>query len=64
MKVYDKVYINGEWVVPIGKGTQQVINPFTEEVAFSVPKCDASDVDRAVAAAKEAFKTWSQTSAQ
>jgi aldehyde dehydrogenase (NAD+) len=64
MKVYDKVYINGEWIVPNGKGAQQVINPFTEEAAFSVPKCDTSDVDRAVAAAKEAFKTWSQTSAQ
>lgn len=64
MKVYDKVYINGEWVNPNGKGSQEVINPFTEEVAFSVPKCDVSDVDSAVAAAKEAFKTWSQTSAQ
>ena len=64
MKNYTKVYINGDWVTPHGTGTQDIINPFTEEVALSVPKCDLVDVDNAVAAAKEAFKAWSQTSAQ
>lgn len=64
MKVYDKVYINGEWVTPYGSGTQEIINPFTESVAVTVPKCDVRDVDAAVKAAKEAFLSWSKTSAQ
>ncbi|OUR93244.1 aldehyde dehydrogenase family protein [Gammaproteobacteria bacterium 42_54_T18] len=64
MKNYTKVYINGDWITPHGTGIQDVINPFTEELALCVPRCDLVDVDNAVAAAKEAFKTWSQTSAQ
>ncbi len=59
MKVYDKVYINGQWVTPYGKGSQEVINPFTESVAARVAKCDIRDVDAAVGAAKEAFTSWS-----
>jgi hypothetical protein len=29
MRKYDKFYINGQWVEPIGKGTSEVINPAT-----------------------------------
>jgi acyl-CoA reductase-like NAD-dependent aldehyde dehydrogenase len=63
MQTYDKFYINGEWVAPHGTGTIEVIDPSTEEVCGVVPSGDSADVDAAVAAAKEAFKTWSRTSA-
>ena len=63
IKHYEKTYINGKWVTPHGQGTNKVINPATEEVIATVPVCDTHDVDTAVAAAKEAFKTWSLTSA-
>ena len=63
MRTYDKFYINGQWVTPNGTGTDEVINPATGEISASVPLGNEADVDAAVAAAKEAFKTWSVTSA-
>lgn len=63
MRTYDKFYINGQWVNPIGQGTSDVVNPATGEISARVPMGNADDVDAAVAAAKEAFKTWSQTAA-
>jgi len=63
MRTYEKFYINGEWVNPVGQGTSDVINPHTCEVSARVPMGNAQDVDAAVAAAKQAFKTWSRTSA-
>jgi aldehyde dehydrogenase (NAD+) len=62
MKVYDKFYINGEWVEPDGKEMLDVINPATEEPCAKIAMGAATDVDRAVEAAKAAFETWSQTS--
>jgi acyl-CoA reductase-like NAD-dependent aldehyde dehydrogenase len=62
--VRDKLYIGGEWVEPSGEGTIEVINPATEEVMGRVPEGTPADVDRAVAAAREAFETWSQTPMQ
>ncbi len=55
-------YINGEWVAPAGNGTADVINPATEEVVATIALGSAEDVDRAVAAAKAAFETFSTTS--
>ena len=63
MRTYDKFYINGQWVEPIGKGTSEVINPATGEISASVPYGNAEDVDAAVNAARNAFDSWSQTSA-
>src|SRR3954466_9061955 len=57
--VRDKLYIGGEWVAPSSDGTIEVINPATEEVIGRVPEGTPADVDRAVAAAREAFATWS-----
>jgi len=62
MKIYDKFYINGEWVAPDGKEMLDVINPATEEAIAQIALGSAKDVDRAVEAAKAAFETWSQTS--
>jgi acyl-CoA reductase-like NAD-dependent aldehyde dehydrogenase len=59
---YSKLYIDGSWVPSTGSDTIDVENPSTEEVIASVPAGTAADVDRAVAAAKAAFKTWGATS--
>ena len=63
MQVYDKFYIGGKWVAPKGKDKIEVIDPSTEEVCGVVPSGNAEDINAAVAAAKEAFKTWSRTTA-
>ena len=57
-----KFYINGEWVEPSTSATLEVINPATEEPIDSIALGGAADVDKAVAAAKAAFETFSQTS--
>ena len=64
MKAYDKLYIDGAWVAPSSKDTLDVVNSTTEEVIATIPAGDATDVDRAVKAAKAAFPAWSQTSVQ
>jgi len=61
MKIHDKIYVGGQWVSPSGKGTFDVIDSSTEEPLGRIPACDASDVDRAVKAARAAFDAWSQT---
>ncbi|MEM6707856.1 MAG: aldehyde dehydrogenase family protein [Pseudomonadota bacterium] len=62
MQNAQKFYINGEWVEPLGGSTLEVINPATEEPIGTIAMGSAADVDRAVAAAKAAFETFSQTS--
>lgn len=61
MRTYDKFYINGQWVKPIGQEMSDVINPANGDVSARVPMGNAEDVDAAVAAAKGAFDAWSQT---
>ncbi|MEO8247363.1 MAG: aldehyde dehydrogenase family protein, partial [Chloroflexota bacterium] len=56
-----QMFINGDWTDAASGETVAVVNPATEEEIAQVPKGDASDVDRAVAAARTAFETWSQT---
>jgi len=60
--VHDKLYVNGEWVEPAGKEMLDVINSTTEEVMGRVPEGTAEDINRAVAAARAAFNSWSATS--
>jgi aldehyde dehydrogenase (NAD+) len=55
-------YIDGRWVAPVESRTFDVVNPATEEVYGRISLGSAADVDRAVAAAKRAFETFSQTS--
>ena len=59
---YRKFYIDGQWVDPAEPKEFGVINPATEEVAGVMSMGNASDVDRAVAAARRAFDSFSQTS--
>ena len=56
-----KFYINGEWVEPSTSATLAVINPATEEPLDTIALGGPADVDKAVAAAKAAFATFSQT---
>jgi aldehyde dehydrogenase (NAD+) len=58
----DKVFIGGEWVEPEASGTLEVVNSTSEETMGSIPACTVADADRAVAAARDAFESWSQTS--
>jgi len=53
-----KNYINGEWVSSNSGHTLDVPNPATNELLAKVPVSSKEDVDQAVAAAKEAFKSW------
>src|SRR5262245_44365192 len=55
-------FINGSWVEPLGTETLPVVNPATEEVITSISLGVPADVDAAVAAARAAFESWSQTS--
>ncbi|MCL6454219.1 MAG: CoA-acylating methylmalonate-semialdehyde dehydrogenase [Alicyclobacillus sp.] len=56
-----KNYIGGQWVDAETERTEVVPNPATGEPLACVPISSRADLDRAVAAAKDAFKTWSQT---
>ena len=62
MQVYEKLYINGEWVQATGTGMIDVFNPTNEKIIGKVPIGSSSDVDLAVNAAKKAFVTWSKSS--
>src|ERR1700756_4444455 len=55
-------YIDGAWVEPVVKKSTPVVNPATEEAMYEVALGSKADVDKAVAAAKRAFATYSQTS--
>ena len=57
-----KFYIGGQWVAPASDATMPVLNPATEAQIGSVAMGNAADVDKAVAAAKAAFESFSQTS--
>jgi aldehyde dehydrogenase (NAD+) len=55
-------YIDGAWVDPIEPKELKVINPASEDVAGVISMGSAKDIDRAVAAAKRAFESYSRTS--
>ena len=55
-------YIDGAWVDPAVKKSTPVVNPATEEAMYEIALGSKADVDKAVAAAKRAFETFSQTS--
>jgi aldehyde dehydrogenase (NAD+) len=62
MKDYLQFYIDGRWVDPAGEARRfPVINPATEEPIARIALGGVKDVDLAVAAARRAFETFSQT---
>ena len=64
MKNLRKFYIDGCWQDPISPKTMPVLNPATEMQEGIVALGNNEDVDKAVAAAKKAFKSYSKTTKQ
>ena len=60
----DEFYIDGTWVRASSSERFEVINPATEEPIAKVACGMADDIDRAVGAAKKAFRSYSQSSAR
>jgi aldehyde dehydrogenase (NAD+) len=58
---FKNFYIDGKWVAPAVPKEFKVINPATEDVAGVISMGSAKDVDLAVAAARRAFESYSQT---
>ena len=56
-----KFYINGDWVTPNSKTEFPVSNPANNSQVGTIILGNKADVDNAVAAAKEAFKTYAKT---
>src|SRR5271166_4318100 len=57
-------YIDGKWVAPVQPRNLAVINPATEEPVATISLGSAADVDKAVAAAKQAFESFSETTVE
>lgn len=62
MHIKNKFFINGEWVTPHATATIDVFNPATDELLGVIPDADATDVNRAVLAARDAQVAWSALS--
>ena len=62
MKDCRQFYIDGKWVDPTEAHDFSVVNPATEEPIATISLGRSADVDRAVAAAKRAFESYSETS--
>lgn len=59
-----KFYIDGAWVDPATPSTLGIVNPATEETFAQISLGSRLDVDRAAMAARRAFKTYSEVSAE
>jgi 1-pyrroline dehydrogenase len=56
-----KNFVGGDWVDSASGETMEVVNPATGEAIAEVPRGNGEDVDRAVAAAKQALPEWLET---
>src|SRR5215468_6223330 len=56
-----KFYIDGVWQDPVSPRTLPVTNPANEEVLYEIALGSKADLDKAVAAARRAFETYSLT---
>ena len=62
VKAFSQSYINGRFVTSHGTQVIDLVNPTNNEVIGKVTMADEVDTRNAIAAAKAAFKTFSQTS--
>ncbi|WP_025560675.1 aldehyde dehydrogenase family protein [Sphingomonas sp. UNC305MFCol5.2] len=62
MRSYLKHYIDGAWVESEGGTRHEVIDPATEAPVTEITLGSTADVDKAVAAARRAFESFSRTS--
>jgi aldehyde dehydrogenase (NAD+) len=60
----ERMFIDGEWVLPAGQARATVIDPSTEEPIAEIALGNAQDVAVAVDAARRAFATWSVSTKQ
>jgi betaine-aldehyde dehydrogenase len=58
VNAYDKLFIDGQWLVPVTAESLPVINPSTEECIANVAAGSWQDVEHAVQAARTAFSGW------
>jgi aldehyde dehydrogenase (NAD+) len=61
MKNARQFYIDGKWVAPLQPCDFPVINPATEEQIATISLGSGADVEKAVAAAKRTFESFSET---
>jgi betaine-aldehyde dehydrogenase len=61
-----QMFINGQFVGAESGKTRDILNPATGEIIAQVPEADATDIDKAVKAARAAFDTgeWRKSTAQ
>lgn len=52
------MYIDGEWVDAANGKLEKIINPANEEPIDTIPLATAEDLDKALAAAERAWKSW------
>lgn len=55
MHQHTQLYIGGTWTAPATDDVIEVVSPHTEEVVGRVPEGSPADIERAVAAARQAF---------
>lgn len=60
-KLSQRQYIDGEWVESSNKNTREIINPYNQEVVFTVTEGTSEDAEQAILAARRAFEDgeWS-----
>ncbi len=61
MKHAHKFYIDGQWVEPLVSKILEVIDPSTEQPTGTIALGSAADAEKAVAAARRAFASFSQS---
>jgi succinate-semialdehyde dehydrogenase / glutarate-semialdehyde dehydrogenase len=58
-----KMYVNGEWITAQEETTFAVTNPSTGKIVAHVPNGGRSETQQAIAAAQQAFASWSKLTA-
>lgn len=61
MMSFEKFYIDGEWVTPQSGQRQDVVNPATETPVAAIALGSLDDGEKAIAAARRAFHSYSTT---
>ena len=62
VRTFDRAYINGKFVTPHGTQVIDLVNPTNNTVIGKVTMADKIDTRQAIAAAREAFNAFSQSS--
>src|ERR1700743_189433 len=61
VRAFDQAYINGQFFTPHGTQVVDLVNPTDNKLIGKVTMADEIDTRKAIGAAKEAFKTFSQS---